>query len=564
MSGNPNKMQLFISHSSKNKEKFVEALVACLEKYEYDIWLDKHSIPLSESIFREILKGVKQSDVGIIVLSKEFLSPESKWTTFEFGMLINSEKPLYFLLYKISPDEVATVFPFLADLNGIQINDVKDIEKVTEILIKELIKVQEKKLEEYHISKETTISCLGKLLYKDFKPSLLSINVSKYLVYDRYSNIKIWIGNPQIISELNKIEYKFNEITKGQYSERKWENTDVRELKNGEINKRKAKLIVIDSVQDYNLLQNSIIELQNEIFVIICFNIQDISISKIYAYDFFNKLASKKIKVPVLIEDNIHIKQSINKSLSLYSLFQIILEYVPEKTRLFLKLLCEKELSNSDFLKFVAMVSIQNPLINFKSIIFRLLCIFGSQEHRKKLIHNLENEDNPELIFAEIKDDLYSITEFLNIAKEDQLKAIVEISRRDILLLLVAGLKSGVKIEGLKQLLVKFGLTNYGKVNLILNKENCSQPKNTIDLWITKELYLQTYQDFIKTIEYSHINNEMNYVRLMTEEHNDNSLKQILENEDLRFGFKIINFNELNLQKKEKFKIDELLYINKI
>jgi tetratricopeptide (TPR) repeat protein len=144
MSDRPNKIRLFISHSSKDKEAFVEPLAEWLDKLNYEVWLDIHSIPLSKSIFREILKGVKKSDIGIIVLSEAFVSLDSKWTTFELGMLANSEKPLYFILYKISPVEVAKVFPFLADLNGVPVKDDKDLEKVIERLRKEFIKIEEK------------------------------------------------------------------------------------------------------------------------------------------------------------------------------------------------------------------------------------------------------------------------------------------------------------------------------------------------------------------------------------------------------------------------------------
>lgn len=412
-------------------------------------------------------------------------------------------------------------------------------------------------------SKNAVICCHGKLLNKEFKPSLLSINICKYLVYDRYSHIRIWIGDPNIITRLNEIETLFNKITNGEYRKRIWKRANVEELKSRTWDEIEAKVIVINSCHDYMMLQNSHTKLKQEGFVIVCFNHPNISLSKIYAYDLFNRLESNKL-VPILIEDDIHLKKDNSESTSFYVLVQKMLEFMmhlPKDMIPFLRLFCGNEKFDSNFLNLVKVIDIANPSKNIKSSLYDLLCKFGNDEHRTALIKTIELGEEPQLIFTMIMNDLNLIEKFLGIASLDQLSTLVENRRRSLFLLLLASQHFGIRKDDLDILLTRFCM---GDSEIIKTIKKDSLPKNKIDFWINTELHSGKSEKFLNAIEYHGISSELSYMWLMVEEHSNDSLQRILKDEDLRLGFKIINSDEFNPQVEEKFKIEENLFIYEI
>jgi hypothetical protein len=416
--------------------------------------------------------------------------------------------------------------------------------------------------EELDTVKKEIICCQGKLLNKDFRSSLLPINVCKYLVYDRYSNIRIWIGYPNIISKLNEIEHLFEEITNRQYGIRSWEIIDIKEFGSSKKDFSEGKILVISSFEDYKLLQYSnYTQLKEVQSIIICFNFPNISLSKIYANDLCKRLEKSGKSVPVIIEDDIHLKKSIGESASFPSLFRTILElpmHIPEEIKPILELFCEKEPFDSTILNFR---TLQYPIINK---IYSIIWKFGNLNHRKILLQSIKYDKDPGEVFAILKDDFYSIKEFLSIATSEQLKAIISNKRRNLLLLLLASQSSEIKKDELDQLLETFKLKNNSLVNKIRNNGDNSLPKTTIEFWIIKELQTQQYKKFIKNRTYNHLNTEMNYVRMMGEDHAEDSLKRILKEEDLRLGFKIINPDKYTPQVERKFSIEENLFIYEI
>jgi hypothetical protein len=67
-----NTWDLFISHASPDKERFVLPLAEVLKDPGVKVWLDKWDISLGASISESISRGLTQSRFGIVVLSEAF------------------------------------------------------------------------------------------------------------------------------------------------------------------------------------------------------------------------------------------------------------------------------------------------------------------------------------------------------------------------------------------------------------------------------------------------------------------------------------------------------------
>ena len=65
---------IFISHATEDKEHIVEPFINCLEEAGIsDIWYDKNQIEEGQSIIRKINNGLKNSKIGIVIITPHFL-----------------------------------------------------------------------------------------------------------------------------------------------------------------------------------------------------------------------------------------------------------------------------------------------------------------------------------------------------------------------------------------------------------------------------------------------------------------------------------------------------------
>ncbi|MCX8129327.1 MAG: toll/interleukin-1 receptor domain-containing protein [Clostridia bacterium] len=78
---------VFLSHSSKDKHT-VDRIFYELQKSEIRAWYDKYEIDPGDSIVDKINDGLAKSDVGIILLSKNFFNPTTGWTKSEMNYFI--------------------------------------------------------------------------------------------------------------------------------------------------------------------------------------------------------------------------------------------------------------------------------------------------------------------------------------------------------------------------------------------------------------------------------------------------------------------------------------------
>lgn len=110
-------IQLFISHSSEDKQEFVRPLANALRGYGLDIWYDEFSLKPGDSLRRSIDQGLARCTAGIVVLSPSFFAKE--WPQRELDALFTAEIagrariiPIWF---KVDFAAVAAASPLLAD-----------------------------------------------------------------------------------------------------------------------------------------------------------------------------------------------------------------------------------------------------------------------------------------------------------------------------------------------------------------------------------------------------------------------------------------------------------------
>jgi len=104
-------VDVFISHSSKDKLSFVEPLVKELKSAGLLVWYDKDSIILGDDIKNKIITGIQNAILVIIILSKSFL--KSCWANLELGITQTSNAKIITLLYNIDQSTIARKYPFI-------------------------------------------------------------------------------------------------------------------------------------------------------------------------------------------------------------------------------------------------------------------------------------------------------------------------------------------------------------------------------------------------------------------------------------------------------------------
>ena len=130
---------VFISHSSEDKEYFVRPLAVELQDLDVKVWYDEFELKLGDSLRRSIDKGLRSAKYGIVVLSTSFF--KRNWTQYELDGLVNREmnglKVILPIWHEVSKDEVQKFSPSLADkvaLNS-SLYSIKEIaEKIKNLL----------------------------------------------------------------------------------------------------------------------------------------------------------------------------------------------------------------------------------------------------------------------------------------------------------------------------------------------------------------------------------------------------------------------------------------------
>lgn len=138
-------MKTFISHSSKDKKRFVQEFARKLRSTGIDAWLDKWEMSVGDSIVDRIFEeGIKNCDVFIIILSKNSIN--SKWVKEELnaGFIKNIEKQT-----KVIPiiiDNNIEIPIVLSSRKWIKIKDLKSYNTEFEDITNSILNISKKPL----------------------------------------------------------------------------------------------------------------------------------------------------------------------------------------------------------------------------------------------------------------------------------------------------------------------------------------------------------------------------------------------------------------------------------
>ena len=108
---------VFISHASEDKEDVARPLAEALRSNGLNVWYDEFELKIGDSLRRKIDKGIANSNFGVIVISRAFIS--KGWTNYELDGLItravNNEQVMLPIWHNVTKREVLNYSPSLAD-----------------------------------------------------------------------------------------------------------------------------------------------------------------------------------------------------------------------------------------------------------------------------------------------------------------------------------------------------------------------------------------------------------------------------------------------------------------
>ena len=108
---------VFISHASEDKESIVRPLANALKNERLKVWYDEFELKIGDSLRRKIDQGLASSRIGLVVLSKSFIS--KGWTNYELDGIVtrtvSGEQILLPIWHNITKQEVMDFSPSLAD-----------------------------------------------------------------------------------------------------------------------------------------------------------------------------------------------------------------------------------------------------------------------------------------------------------------------------------------------------------------------------------------------------------------------------------------------------------------
>lgn len=123
---------IFISHSSQDKDDIARPLAQALRERDLNVWLDEEQLHIGDSIRRGIDIALRESRFGVVVLSSSYM--KSEWGQKELDAFFVKEKyqnktilPLY---HNVSVEEVESHWPLLAD--KVSLSTTEDIEVVAD------------------------------------------------------------------------------------------------------------------------------------------------------------------------------------------------------------------------------------------------------------------------------------------------------------------------------------------------------------------------------------------------------------------------------------------------
>lgn len=108
---------LFICHASEDKDAVVEPLVRALVDAGVNVWYDRFSLKLGDSLRQKIEEGLADSRFGLVILSPNFFS--KNWPQSELNGLFSKEmsgvKTILPVWHQVDRDYIVQRAPMLSD-----------------------------------------------------------------------------------------------------------------------------------------------------------------------------------------------------------------------------------------------------------------------------------------------------------------------------------------------------------------------------------------------------------------------------------------------------------------
>lgn len=115
----------FISHASEDKKEVAEPLAIELEKLGANVWYDKFTLKVGDSLRKSIDSGLATSKYGIVILTSTYF--KKFWTEKELNGLFSKYSEgnckILPIWHNISKEEVSKNSPILSDILGLKTAD---------------------------------------------------------------------------------------------------------------------------------------------------------------------------------------------------------------------------------------------------------------------------------------------------------------------------------------------------------------------------------------------------------------------------------------------------------
>ncbi len=133
---------IFISHASKDKNKYVDKLYKAINDTGVTVFYDKESISWGDSITEKINEGLDNCKRAVVVISKNFFG--RTWTERELWTLLNRQnkegkKIIMPILHNISKKQLNEHYPELSDIS-FKYSKSCSCEELAKLLVKDLKK----------------------------------------------------------------------------------------------------------------------------------------------------------------------------------------------------------------------------------------------------------------------------------------------------------------------------------------------------------------------------------------------------------------------------------------
>lgn len=148
------KWDVFISHATEDKEEFVMPLANKLKEYGVNVWIDKFTLKLGDSLSKSIDEGLREANYGVVVLSKFFLS--KGYTDYELRSLISREignrKVILPIWHNINKRDIEQYSYYLTDKFALNSNE-QSLSAIAEAIIEIVRPDIYKTIENLHVTK---------------------------------------------------------------------------------------------------------------------------------------------------------------------------------------------------------------------------------------------------------------------------------------------------------------------------------------------------------------------------------------------------------------------------